>query len=72
MSEFEPSLPYREAPSPVTYYYHLAFYQDSQDDTISYHGLKLTLAEFTSRWMPGRGITSGIFTYGSKEEETYV
>ena len=68
MSVFEPSLPQRETPNPATYFYHLAFLQDSNDDTISYHGLKLTLEEFTSRWIPGRGITSGIFTYAPGAE----
>ena len=72
MSVFVPSLPQRETPSPATYFYHLAFLQDSNDDTISYNGLKLTLDEFTRRWIPGRGITSGIFTYGPTEEEIYV
>ena len=72
MSVFEPSLPYRETPDPVTYFHHLAFLQDSDDDTISYNGLKLTLDEFTRRWMPGRGITSGIFTYEPTEEEIYA
>lgn len=72
MSLFEPSLPHRVSPNPVGYYYHLAFLQDSNDDTIHYHGLKLTLGEFTRRWIPGRGITSGIFTYGPTEEDTYV
>ena len=72
MSVFEPSLPYRVSPNPVAYFYHLAFLQDSNDDKISYHGLRLTEDEFTSRWIPGRGITSGIFTYGPIEEEIYV
>ena len=72
MSVFEPSLPYRVSPDPVAYFHHLAFLQDSNDDKISYHGLRLTLEEFTSRWIPGRGITSGIFTYESIEEEIYV
>ena len=68
MSVFEPSLPHRVSPD----FHHLAFLQDSNDDKISYHGLRLTLEEFTSRWIPGRGITSGIFTYNPLEEETYV
>ena len=72
MSVFEPSLPQRETPDPVAYFHHLAFLQDSNDDTVSYHGLKLTLDEFARRWIPGRGITSGIFTYGPLEEEIYV
>lgn len=72
MSVFEPSLPYRLSPDPVAYFHHLAFLQDSNDDKISYHGLKLTLEEFTSRWIPGRGITSGLFTHNPLEEESYV
>ena len=72
MSVFEPSLPQRETPDAVTYFRNLSFLQDSNDDTISYHGLKLTLDEFTRRWIPGRGITSGIFTYDPIEEEIYV
>lgn len=63
MSVFEPSLPKRESPDAFTYFRNLSFLQDSNDDTISYHGLKLTLDEFTRRWIPGRGITSGLFTY---------
>ena len=72
MSVFEPSLPQRATPDPVTYFHNLAFLQDANDDTVSYHGLKLTLDEFTRRWIPGRGITSGMFTYGPIEGETYV
>ena len=72
MSVFEPSLPHRVSPDPVAYFHHLAFLQDSNDGKISYHGLRLTLEEFTSRWIPGRGITSDIFTYNPLEEETYV
>lgn len=72
MSVFEPSLPYRLSPDPVAYFHHLAFLQDSNDDKISYHGLRLTEEEFTARWIPGRGITSGIFTYGPLEEEIYA
>lgn len=72
MSVFEPSLPKRESPDAFTYFRNLSFLQDSNDDKISYHGLRLTLEEFTSRWIPGQGITSGIFTYGPLEEEIYV
>ena len=72
MSVFEPSLPQRETPDAFTYFRNLSFLQDSNDDTISFHGLKLTLDEFTRRWIPGRGITSGIFTYDPAEEEIYV
>ena len=69
MSVFEPSLPKRESPDAFTYCRNLSFLQDSDDDTISYNGLKLTLDEFTCRWIPGRGITSGIFTYAPGAEE---
>ena len=68
MSVFEPSLPKRETPGAFTYFRNLSFLQDSNDDTISYNGLKLTLEEFTRRWIPGRGITSGIFTYAPGAE----
>lgn len=68
MSVFEPSLPKRESPDAFTYFRNLSFLQDSDDDTISYNGLKLTLDEFTRRWIPGRGITSGIFTYAPGAE----
>lgn len=72
MSVFEPSLPHRVSPDPVTYFHNLAFLQDSNDDKISYRGLRLTLEEFTRRWIPGQGITSGIFTYDPIEEDIYV
>ena len=72
MSVFEPSLPHRVSPDPVAYFYHLAFLQNSSDGTVSYNGLKLTEEEFTARWIPGRGIVSGIFTYGPTEEDLYV
>ena len=69
MSVFEPSLPHRESPDAFTYFRNLSFLQDSNDDTISYNGLKLTFEEFTSRWIPGRGITSGLFTYEPDAED---
>lgn len=72
MSVFEPSLPYRVSPDPVAYFHRLAARQDSDDGKISYHGLRLTLEEFTRRWIPGQGITSGIFTYDPIEEEINV
>ena len=70
--EFRPVVAERHAPDAATYFYHLAFLQDTGDNYVSYHGLELTLAEFTRRWIPGRGIVSGIFTYGPTEEDLYV
>ena len=68
VEEFRPIIAERHAPDAFTYFRNLAFLQDSNDDKISYHGLRLTEEEFTARWIPGRGITSGIFTYAPGAE----
>ena len=72
VEEFRPVIAERHAPDAFTYFRNLTFLQNSSDGLVSYHGLKLTEDEFIARWIPGRGIVSGIFTYGPTKEDIYV